>query len=466
MTTIAEELGVYRAAFERFRAGRPAEEPAWLRALREEGMARFHRLGFPTTKDEEWKYTSVAPIARTSFRRAEGGAGGVTADDIATAVFGYDPTIEGTRARGQDARPGDGLATIVFVNGRHAPGLSSRHVPAGLEVLALREALARRPEALEAHLARYAADSKNPFTALNAAFLEDGAFVSVLPGAVVRQPIHLIFFSTRGDGPEPTVSHPRNLVLAGRGSQATVVESYGGAEGEVYFTNAVTEIVLEDGAILDHYKVQRESEAAFHVATLAVRQGRDSRFSDHSTSLGAALARNDIDQVFAAEGGECVLNGLFMAWGTQHTDTHTLIDHARPHCSSRERYKGILDGRARGVFHGTILVQKDAQKTDAHQTNQNLLLSREALVNSTPALKILADDVKCKHGSTTGQLDPAALFYLRSRGIGEEAARSLLTWAFASDLVGRIRVEPVRAGLERHLQSRLPSAPEIQEAAV
>jgi Fe-S cluster assembly protein SufD len=225
----------------------------------------------------------------------------------------------------------------------------------------------------------------------------------------------------------------------------------------------VSEAVVEDGAVLDHYALQREGGEALHVATLAVRQGRASRFSDQSVTLGSVLHRRDILTVFAAEGGECVLNGLFVAGGRQHMDTHTRIDHAKPHCSSRELYKGVLDGRARGVFHGTILVRKDAQKTDAMQTNKNLLLSTEALVQSTPALQIFADDVKCKHGSTTGQLDAAALFYLRSRGIGEEAARALLTYAFASDVVGRIRLDAVRAGVAALLQSRLPQA-EIREA--
>ena len=243
-----------------------------------------------------------------------------------------------------------------------------------------------------------------------------------------------------------------------------MVESYAGNDGPVYFTNAVSEAALEDGAVLDHYMLQREGSESFHVATLAARQGRGSRLSDHSLTLGGSLHRRDVETAFTGEGGECVLNGLFVAGGRQHMDTHTRIDHAKPHCSSRELYKGVLDGKARGVFHGTILVRKDAQKTDAIQTNKNLLLSREALVQSTPALQILADDVKCKHGSTTGQLDAAALFYLRSRGLGEEAARALLTYAFASEVVGRMKVDALRARVTAFLQSRLPQAAEVQEA--
>jgi Fe-S cluster assembly protein SufD len=354
------------------------------------------------------------------------------------------------------------------VDGRLAPGVSSLAPEGGLEIGSLADALAREPGRIEPYLGRLlGGDETSPtFADLNAAFLEDGAFVFVPPGLAVEKPIHLVFLSSRAAGPAPSLSHPRNLIVAGRGSQARIVESYGGVPGATYLTNTVTEVALEDGAILDHYKVQRESEAAFHVALMDVRQGRASRFTSRSFSLGGGLVRNDVRQLFAAEGGECVLDGLFVAGGQQHTDTHTVIDHAHPHCTSRELYKGVLDGRARGVFVGRILVREGASKTDAHQTNKNLLLSREALVDSVPQLEILASDVKCKHGSTTGQLDPAALFYLRSRGITEAAARSLLVCAFAGEVVARVAVPSLRAGLERHLQERLPGLRdrEIQEA--
>ncbi|MCI0570163.1 MAG: Fe-S cluster assembly protein SufD, partial [Myxococcaceae bacterium] len=317
------------------------------------------------------------------------------------------------------------------------------------------------PALVEQHLATFA---EGPFVDLNTALFEDGVVVLVPPGTVVSEPIHVVFFS-RG-GPAPRASHPRALIVLGRGSQATVVESYGGADDALYWTNAVTEAALEDGAILDHYKVQREATTGDHTATMAVVQGRDSRFRSFHASLGGALARTDIRQRFGGQGGECVLDGLFMARGRQHTDTHTLIDHAVPHCASRELYKGVLDGQARGVFHGTILVRPDAQKTDAHQVNKNLLLSREALVNSTPALEIHADDVKCKHGSTTGQLDALALFYLRARGLAEAEARSLLVRGFASDLVARVGVSALRSGLEEFLQAWLPGALDGREDSV
>jgi Fe-S cluster assembly protein SufD len=436
--SVAAETDVYRARFDSLSASRRTE-PAWLAALRTEAMERFEARGFPTTRDEAWKYTSVAPIARVAFERAAPGR----FDGRALAPF---------RLRG--------CREIVLVNGRHVPELST--VGGAVEVSSLREVLAREPDRLRPHLGRNVGDEPNVFAALNAAFLEDGALVAVPAGKVAQEPIHVLHFST-GDGP-PSVSHPRTLIVARARSQATVVETWAGTDGATYFTNAVTEAFLEDGAVLDHYALQREGDASFHVATLGMEQGRASRFSDHSVTLGGALHRRDVNTVFGGEGGECVLNGLFVAGARQHMDTHTRIDHARPHCSSRELYKGVLDGKARGVFHGTILVRKDAQKTDAMQTNKNLLLSREALVQSTPALQIFANDVKCKHGSTTGQLDPAALFYLRSRGIGEEAARALLTYAFASDVVGRMGVEAIRTGVTAFLQSRLPQAAEIQEA--
>ena len=443
MMAVAEETDLYRASFERFAKGRSAE-PAWLRALRAAALARFSERGFPTTRDEDWRQTSVAPIARTAFRPAQAGENGVV-------------------ALKEEAFPSP---RAVFLNGRFSPELSTpgSRLPAGVEVRSLRETLSRDAERLEPHLTRIASDSANVFASLNAAFFEDGAVVFLAPGAVVEEPIQLVFLSASDS--QPLVSYPRSLIVAGRGSQARIVESYGGGEGQVYFTCAVTEVVVEDGAGIEHYRLQRESGSAFHVASLAVRQERSSRFSNHQVSLGAALSRTDIDVRLGAEGGECVLNGLFMADGERHTDTHTRIDHAKPHCVSRELYKGIIDGRGKGVFHGRIIVRKDAQKTDAYQTNKNLLLSKQALVDSTPQLEIFADDVKCKHGSTTGQLDPVALFYLRSRGIPEAAARSLLTYAFASELVKRITVAPVRAAIEEHLQARLPGAPEIKEAVV
>jgi Fe-S cluster assembly protein SufD len=427
-----------------FAAARPSSEPRWLRDGREAAIARFRDTGLPSVRDEDWRQTPIGPIARTGFAPAP------AVDRIpeaALARLAFDGAFAGRQ--------------IVLVNGRFVPALSSLEKADGVRVESLAAVLARDAAVLEGRLGSVLRDP-NPFATLNAAFLADGAVVTIAPGAVVAEPVHVLHYSAPGGA--PSASHPRVLVFAGRASQATVVESYGG-EG-TYLTNAVTEFLLEDGAQVDHYTLQRESAESFHLATLAVAQGRDARFASCSVLVGGTLARQDVQQAFAGEGGECALSGLFLASDSQLIDVHTRVDHAVPHCASRQVYKGIVDGRARGVFVGRIYVARDAQKTDAQQTNKNLLLSRQALVHSVPQLEILADDVKCKHGSTTGQIDPAALFYLRSRGIGEDAAKSLLTYAFASDIVGRIRVEPVRAGLSRYLRDRLPKAADIEEAVV
>jgi Fe-S cluster assembly protein SufD len=365
-----------------------------------------------------------------------------------------------------------GSIELVFVDGRFSETLSAHGGAVdGVRVGSLRQALGSSPERIEPYLSRIAGIQKSSFTALNTAVFEDGALIEVARGAVVRDPIHLLFVST--EGARASVSHPRSLILLGQNSQATVVESYVGEsapltpalsrrerEGAPYFTNAVTEIALSEGSILDHYKLERESGQAYHVHALEVRQERSTQLTQHNLALGGQLARTDVNVLLDGPGADCVLNGLFVGRGAQHLDNHTVIDHAKPHGTSRELYKGILDGKARGVFHGKIIVRPNAQKTDAMQTNKNLLLSREALVNSTPALEIFADDVKCKHGSTIGQLDPTALFYLRSRGIGEEQARDLLTYAFAADVAGRIRIPAIRAEVEEFLGAALRRATE------
>lgn len=441
MTVLAEEVSLYRSLFERLALQR--REPKWLAAAREQAIERFESRGFPTTRDEGWRHTSVAAIARVAYVAADGG-------------------LRGDAVHGALRRLGCGGAMkgseIVFVNGRYAPDLSSFFEVRGVEVLSLSEALARDGARLEPELLRIATDAEHPFLALNTALFEDGVALYVSPGVHVDKPIHLLHLSSAGG--VPSLSHPRTLIVVGRGSECTVIESYGGPGGESYFTNAVSEIRLDDAARIDHYTLGRQSLGAHHTATLAVKLGRDARFSNHAATVGGRLVRNDVGVLLDAAGAEAQLLGLFVANGQQHHDSHTEIDHARPHGTSREVYKGILNGSARGVFHGRILVRKDAQKTDAHQSNKNLLLSKDALVNSTPQLEILADDVKCKHGSTTGQLDEGALFYLQSRGLSLEAARGLLTYAFASDLVSKIRVAPVRISLEAYLHDRLASPPQ------
>jgi Fe-S cluster assembly protein SufD len=429
----------YLSESKRFEKESPRREPSWLPALRRKALERFAELNFPTTRDEEWKYTSVAPLAGTPFRvDSSHRPDGITGEHLERALFGsMDCTL------------------LVFVDGHFAPELSRlRKLPEGAMAESLAAVLEKNPALAERHLARHASFQDQAFTALNTAFLRDGAFVFVPKRKVLSDPIHLLFVAS-GTG-APKVSHLRNLIVVEEGSQVAVVENYVALKQGVYFTNAVTEVVAGANSVVNHCKLQRESDQAFHVATLQSHLDRGSSYSSHAVTLGGGLVRNDLNSVLDAEGAECVLNGLYLALEGQHMDNHTFIDHARPHCSSREFYKGVLSGTSHGVFNGKIRVRTDAQKTDAKQTNKNLLLSEEAVVDTKPQLEIYADDVKCTHGATIGQLDEEAIFYLRSRGVGLEKARSLLVHAFASDIVERIPVESVRTGLECELVTRLP----------
>ncbi len=439
MKQMGNETDHYLSEFARFGKGISRGEPSWLGALRRKALERFADLGFPTTRDEEWRYTSVAPIAKTPFRvAASRRRNGVSRRDLEHVLFG-----------------GPECTLLVFVNGHYAPELSHLlPLPEGVKAGSLADFLEREPALVEPHLARHARFEDQAFVALNTAFLKDGAFVHVPRMKVLSEPIHLLFVTTGNSA--PPVSHPRNLIVVEEGSQAAIVENYVTLSGGAYFTNAVTEVVAGESSVVDHCKLQREGEEACHVCTIQSHLGRNSRLSSHAVTLGGALVRNDVNSVLDAEGAECVLNGLYLAVGCQHMDNHTFIDHARPEGTSREFYKGILAGASHGVFNGKIRVRKDAQKTDARQTNRNLLLSEAALVDTKPQLEIHADDVKCNHGATIGQLDEDALFYIRSRGVDEARARSLLVHAFASDIVERIPVEPVRTGLECELVTRLP----------
>lgn len=407
--------------------------PAAVQQLRRTALSRFADLGFPTTRLEDWKYTSVARLARTPFRLAAVAAH-VTADQLADVTL-------------------SGASQLVFVNGHHAPELSAlQPLPSGVKVTSLAAAFRTDAGLVEAHLGRYVDYTGAAFAALNTAFIQDGAFVFLPKGASVTDVIHVLFVSIGGG--EPTIAHPRNLIVAEEGSQATVVETYIGLGTGAYCTNAVTEIAMGPNAALTHYKLQQEGDAAFHVATVQARQEADSRFASHVVSIGGGLVRGDINAVLDAPGGSCTLDGLYLATGRQHVDHHTSIDHRRPHCTSRELYKGILDGHSTGVFNGKVFVRTGAQKSDAGQVNKNLLLSEDAVVNTKPQLEILNDDVKCSHGATIGRLDEDALFYLRARGIGADEARQLLIYAFANEVIGRVAIEPLRARLERTIALR------------
>jgi Fe-S cluster assembly protein SufD len=420
----------FLAQFDRLETQLPGHGLPWVRHLRRAAFARFEELGFPTARNEDWRFTNVADLARQTFEiLTDADDQGINADTLQHAGL----------------RSTSGLDTCkVFVNGFQADRLcSGDRVPEGVQLFHFANALG---EQVEPHLAALASYDNHPFVALNTAFFQDGGVLLIAPGTVIDRPIFLVFVN--GPHDKPLATHPRNLVVAGKGSRVTLVEAYLGLEDNKYFTNAVTEITLGEGAVIDHYKVQRESRQAYHVAATQVQQARGSVFRSHYIGLGGALVRNETRVVLAGEGCECTLNGLYVAGDTQHADNLTAIDHAYPRCASHELYKGILNGKARGVFNGKIIVRQDAQKTDAKQTNKTLLLSDDATIHTKPQLEIFADDVKCTHGATVGQLAGDALFYARTRGLGLDQARSLLTFAFANDILRNIKVESLRRELE------------------
>ncbi len=437
MLDVKEQHETFVADYERFEKEALGGRGAWILPLRKAAIARFAELGFPTTRWEEWRFTNVAPLVKTEFE-LDGGAGAtVSPDDIKPYVFAE-----------------AGCPTIVFVDGRFSAELSALSgLPDGVRVQNLAEAMDSETALLEPHLGRWAAFDREPFTALNTAFFEDGALIHISRGAVAKEPLHVLFVWSSGD--RARVRHPRCLIVGEIESQATIVETHAGLGEGVYWTNAVTEIVARENAFIDYYKVERESESAFHTSDLHIHQGRSSGVRTHTISLGGSLVRSNFHAVLDGEGGECTLNGLSMIGGTQHVDNHLRVEHASPHCRSWEYFKNVLDDKSRAVFTGRIYVHPDAQKTDAMQTNMNLLLSDQAIADSKPQLEIFADDVKCSHGATIGQMDKDALFYLRSRGIGEEAARSLLVYAFASESIQEVRIEPLREQLESLVFTRL-----------
>jgi Fe-S cluster assembly protein SufD len=427
------------ADFARIAPALPGANLAWLAKLRRQALERFIEHGLPTTREEAWKYTNVAPLAKRPY--TTGTSGDAPLVDVAAFAF-----------------PGLAAHLVVFVDGRFSPALSRiGTLPAGCTLASVADVLAREPERLEAAFAAQA--DHTIFADLNAAFMRDGLYLHLAQGVALEAPVHALFVTTRDD----VVTHPRNVVVAEARAQAFVIEHHVSAGAASYFTNAVTRIMAGANASVGHCKLQQEGARAFHIAGVHVTQARSSRFESQSIALGAALSRADIATVFDDEGCEASLAGLYLVGGRQHVDHHTLVDHAKPHGTSRELYKGVIDDGARGVFNGRIVVRPNAQKTDAHLANHNLLLSKSAEIDTKPELTIDADDVKCSHGATVGQLDETALFYLRSRAIDPVTARALLTYAFAHDVVERIRLAPLRTALERTLLARLPQADRLRE---
>ena len=421
-----------------------AATPVWLQQMRQTGAERFADAGFPTLQDEDWRFTNVAPIAKLNFLRASLVAfNGAETRALNKSVFA---SLPGHR--------------LVFVNGFFSEKHSTlQPVADGVRIENLSAALRKDAALLQKHLGQYAHPASNAFAAMNQAFFSDGAFIFVPKGTEVTELVQLIHISSATQNGETIL--PRNLIIAESNTKLTVVESYIGIRDVSYFTNGVTEIYAGENAVIEHVKVQDEATSAFHIATIAGEFGRTSKVRLHSIALGAKLSRNNIRTKLAGEGLECVLNGLYLTKDEQLADHHMLVEHAQPHCASHEYFNGILDDKSKGVFHGRIYVHPIAQKTDAKQTNKNLLLSDDATADTKPQLEIYADDVKCTHGATIGQLNQESIFYLRARGIGSDMARQMLIHAFAGEIIERIQYEPARTVIDKLVWDRLEANPHL-----
>lgn len=439
---VKKEADPYLSRFDGFERG---NEASWVTSLRKAGISRFAEFGFPTLQDENWRFTNVAPIAKLPFQPVlEARTHGVKRETLEQFHFA---NLKSSR--------------LVFVDGHFAPELSNfQALPAGVTVVNLKAALQQNLPVLEKHLGKYAQLENSSFTALNTAFFTDGVLIHVPAGKSIPDPVQLVFVSTNREA--GATVHPRSLVIAEANSQLTLLESYVSLGKEPTFTNAAIEFVIGDNANVEHLKFQDEHLKAFHIGAIQAQMGKAANFISHSLALGAQISRNNINTVLGGEGIECVLNGLYIPKDDQLADHFMIVDHARPHCNSHEYFNGILDDRSKGVFHGRILVRQVAQKTDAKQTNKNLLLSDDATIDTKPQLEIYADDVKCTHGATVGQLNEESIFYLRARGIPLETARRMLIHAFAGEIIDRVRHEAIREEVDKIVWDRLEANPHIQ----
>jgi Fe-S cluster assembly protein SufD len=440
MVEVLRENSPYLTGFRGLLERSAQTEPAFIQQAREEALVRFERVGFPSVHDEEWKYTNVAAIAKSEFIPA-------VAAGPSGSESGLSDTFTWVETR--DSR-------LTFVNGIFQRASSSLNaLRNSVELIDLSEAVSGQFEPrIRTHFDRSRQDGENGFVALNTALFSGGLLIRIPAGVTVSVPIDLRFVSASSNGDAPA-SFPRVLIVAEANSAATVIESYGSQNGGRYFTNALVDLVVESGASIEHLKVQREHDSAFHIATTTVELGPSAKYDATNINLGAAISRHGIEVKMDHEGAECRVDGLYMIGGAQHTDTHSMIDHRQPHCTSNQLYKGILDGRARAVFNGKVFVRHGAQQTVAQQTNKNLLLSNEAQVDTKPQLEIFADDVKCAHGAAVGQLEPDEIFYLESRGIRPELARNLLTYGFAEEIIEKIKIESIKRELDTAVLNRL-----------
>ena len=417
----------------------------WFSKQRQSAFNIFQKSGFPSTRKENWKYTDVRPIAKNLFSNIANSNVVINDDEIDAILFKDLECIE-----------------LVFVNGTYSEKYSNiKNLPNELTIKNMANALGNDEDFLKKHLSQYVNDNSSSFTALNTAFIQDGAYINVPSDLILERPISITYVSK--DNSNIFATHPRNLIFMGENSKATIIENYIGIDNTNYFTNAVTETSLSQGASLKHYKIQQESSNAFHIGNLNASQNKDSRFESHSISIGGALVRNDINAQLNEEGAEIIMNGLYMTDNAQHIDNHTRVDHFKPYTQSNQNYRGVLNGKSRGVFNGKVVVHPQAQKIEAYQNNANLLLSDDAEIDTKPELEIYADDVKCNHGATIGQLDNDMLFYLRSRAVDEQTARSLLTYAFVDEIINNISFQSIKNKLEHLIIGRLPDSSLIRE---
>lgn len=439
MSKITELKNWYLDKFKDFENSLNGESKLPFHQTRIDAIQKFSDLNFPTIKDEEWKFTNISSLLNHNFKPASENVLEFDHSIIEKYLFDEKEYI-----------------TIVFVNGVFSQKHSNIHsLGEGIVISNLKNAMVEHPEVIEKYLGKFAGYEKNIFTALSTAFAKEGTFIFVKENKIVEKPIQVLFVTSSN---EEVFSSPRNLFVFGKNSQAKIIESYVGVSDKTSFTNAVTEVILEMGAVVEHVKVQDESERAYHIARTEIDQERSSNYSSYNVNFGGTIVRNDLTTTFNDEYGFCKLNGLYLGKGNQLIDNHTLMNHAMPHCESHEMYKGILTDKSRGVFNGKIFVKRDAQKTNAYQQNKTLLLSEDATINTKPQLEIFADDVKCSHGATVGKLDKNALFYLRTRGLSDQQAKTILIYAFASDVVHSISMRQVRDHLEKLLSEKLLTA--------
>ncbi len=421
------------------------KENDWFSKQRQSAFDIFQECGFPNTRVEDWKYTDVKPIAKNTFSN-------ITESNVASDNNEIDEIL----IKDLDC------VNLVFINGAYSEKYSDiKNISSKIVIKSMADALINDESLLKKHLTKHINQELNSFTALNTAFIQDGAYINISANTNIDKPINITYISR--DSNHPFATHPRNLIVMGENSNATVIENYVGSGKVNYFTNSVTETVLLQGAVLKHYKIQQEGSSAFHIASLNTSQSKDSRFESHLVSIGGALVRNNINASLNEEGAEIIMNGLYMTEDVQHVDNHTRVDHLKPHTQSHQNYRGVLNGKSRGVFNGKVVVHPQAQKIEAYQNNANLLLSDDAEIDTKPELEIYADDVKCTHGATVGQLDDDMLFYLRSRAVDEKTARSLLTYAFADEVISEINIKEIQNKLERLIIGRLPDSSLIRE---